>query len=121
MRNLGRKIIAPWMRGVLAVAALTFALAGCGKPPATTQADSGLPPEAVAVRKAFASANASSRGPVEEVLRIVKSGATNPAAYAEALPQLQKFAAGANLTAEQEQTLEALIQKLKTELAGGAR
>lgn len=97
---------------------LILALAGCGKPDGTTDADKGLFPEAVAVRKAFKSANPSSQGPVEETIRLVKAGAANPSAYTEAVPLLEKLAANPKISAEQKQALEALAEKLKSELAG---
>lgn len=70
------------------------------------------------MRKAFRSANPSSQGPVEETLRLVKAGVANPSAYTEAMPLIQKLAANPNISAEQKLALEALDEKLKSELAG---
>ena len=98
---------------------LILCLMGCGQSGDTNKAqDQGLLPEAVTVRKAFRSANPSSQGPVEETLRLVKAGAANPSAYTEAVPLIQKLAANPSISAEQKLALEALAEKLKSELAG---
>lgn len=91
---------------------------GCGKSgKQNTQADEGLPAEAVAVRKAFESSSPSYKNPVKEALNLVKAGAVNPSTYAEVLPQLQTLAANPTISAEQKQALEALVEKLKGELS----
>ena len=100
-----------------ALACVILGMAGCGKSAVTSDADKGLLPEAVAVRKAFQSANPSSQGPVEEAIRLVKAGASNHSAYAEAVPLLQRLAANPKYSDEQKQALEALMEKLKSELA----
>jgi hypothetical protein len=106
-----------------ALACVILGVAGCGKPDVTFQekSDAGLPAEAVAVRKAFASATPDRQATIKEILGIVKAGGSNPSAYAEVLPQLQKFGANPTITAEQKQAIEALVQKLQTEMKGGAR
>ena len=98
---------------------MILCLMGCGQSgDANNAQDQGLLPEAVAVRKAFRSANPSSQGPVAETIRLVKAGAANPSAYNEAMPLIQKLAANPNISAEQKLALEALGEKLKSELAG---
>jgi hypothetical protein len=107
------------MGGVLLVLALvTF---GCGKTDGTADAqqDEGLPPEAVAVRAAFAGSGPSYENPVSELLKLVKAGQENSAAYAEAIPQLQRLATNPTISASQKQALEALLEKLKTEAQQG--
>lgn len=92
-------------------------LAGCGsKATVTTKADPTDLPEVLAVQKAFESASPSFRNPVNQTLELVKAGKINPDAYVEALPQLQKLAANTYLNADQKKTLDALIERLKTEL-----
>jgi len=102
---------------------LLFTVSGCGGGDAGFQsaADEGLPEEGIAVRKAFESASPSLKNPVQESLRRVKAGSTNPDAYIEALPQLQRLAANPNISPDQKQALDALIQKLRTELSAGNR
>jgi hypothetical protein len=92
---------------------------GCGGPDAELKeaSDEGLPPEAVAVRQAFESAHPSLKNPVMEALNLVKAGKVNPAAYGEALPQLQRLASNPTLTPEQKQALEALVLKLRSDLS----
>lgn len=104
----------------LAILCSVVLLAGCGKSDKMPAVDpnAGLPPEAVAVRQAFESAPPSFKNPVDETLRLVRAGQTNPMALSEALPQLQKLAANPNITAEQKQALETLIQKIQ---AGGIK
>lgn len=96
---------------------------GCGRSEVLpgSHTDEGLPPEAIAVRTAFESASPSKKGPVEEMLRLVQAGSTNPSAYAEVLPQLEKLAGNPTLSAEQKQAVEALIQKLRSELSAAQR
>ncbi len=97
---------------------LILIVGGCGKSGADNkQADAGLPAEAVAVRKAFESASPSYKNPVKEALNLVKAGAVNRSAYAEVIPQLQTLAANPTISTEQKQALEALVEKLKGELA----
>lgn len=97
---------------------LLLGVVGCGKSSEqNTQADEGLPAEAVAVRKAFESSSPSYKNPVKEALNLVKAGAVNPSTYAEVLPQLQTLAANPTISAEQKQALEALVEKLKGELS----
>lgn len=89
-------------------------LCGCGKND-TVATDPDALPEVVAVQKAFASATPSFRNPVNQTLELVKAGKVNPEAYAEAMPQLKMLATNPNMTADQKSTLEALIEKLKSE------
>ncbi len=95
-------------------------LNGCGKSGSMPAADpnAGLPPEAVAVRKAFESAGPSYRNPIEEALALVRAGQINPSALAEALPQLERIADNPTISAIQKQALNELIQKIK---AGGVK
>jgi hypothetical protein len=88
-------------------------LLGCGKSSSTPDADAGLPPEAIAVRKAFAGSGPSYRNPIEEALALVRAGRVNPSGYAEALPQLERIAANTTITSEQKQALDTLIQKIR--------
>lgn len=94
-------------------------LAGCGGSGSSEEAaaDEGMLPEAIAVRDAFADAKASMKGPIRESLRLVKNGAQNSRGYADALPTLQRMATNPNVTPEQKQALEALVQRLRSELA----
>lgn len=97
---------------------LILIVVGCGKSGAdNTQADAGLPAEAVAVRKAFESSSPSYKNPVKEALNLVKAGSVNRSAYAEVIPQLQTLAANPTISTEQKQALEALVEKLKRELS----
>lgn len=97
-------------------------LGGCGKSGVDAkQEDAGLPPEAVAVRKAFESSSPSYKNPVKEALNLVKAGSVNRNAYAEVIPQLQKLASNPTISAEQKQALEALVEKLKGELSTGEK
>jgi hypothetical protein len=95
------------------ILAAGLGLAGCSKSnptgPAPTQNTGPGGAEVAKVEKAFASADASLRFPVDDTLRIVKAGA-----YADALPSLRKLAGNARLTPEQKQALQELIQKLET-------
>lgn len=99
------------------VIGVTTLLAGCGKSGGdhAAQADAGLPEEAVAVRTAFAGSGPSYENPLSEMLKLVKAGKDNPAAYAEVIPQLQRLASNPTLTAQQKQSLEALVAKLKAD------
>jgi len=101
---------------VLGVVLLLIGCGGVSDADFQQPSDEGLPPEAIAVRKAFESAEPAYRNPVEEALRLVKAGAINKSAYAEALPQVQRLAANPTISAEQKQALTALAEKLKSEL-----
>ena len=97
---------------------LLLIVVGCGKSGANNkQADAGLPAEAIAVRNAFESAAPGHKHPVTEVLSLVKAGSVNRDAYTEALPKLQMLAANPTISTEQKKSLEALVEKLKVELA----
>lgn len=100
----------------IVLALVTF---GCGKTNGTAEAqqDEGLPAEAVAVRAAFAGSGPSYENPVSEILKLVKAGQENSAAYAEVIPQLQRLASNPTITAQQKQALEALVEKLKADLS----
>jgi hypothetical protein len=91
-------------------------LAGCGKSDkvAVVDPNAGLPPEAVAVRQAFESSEPSYRYPVEDVLRLVKAGQSNPVAMSEALPMLGKLITNPTITPAQKQALEDLMQNIKS-------
>ncbi len=106
--------LSPWLALMLS-AVLTGAACGCGKNPSPRDSDAGLPPEAVAVRKAFESAPPSFRNPVSEMLALVKAGGANPVAYAEVIPQLESLAANPNLSADQKQALQTLAGRLRSE------
>ena len=98
-------------------------LCGCGGPQEGAQpnVDEGLPPEAIALRTAFESASPSKKGPVREMLGLIRVGSTNRMAYVEVLPQLQKLSTNPTLSPEQKQAVDAVIQKIKADLssAGG--
>jgi hypothetical protein len=96
---------------------LVWVASGCGKTDRTVgaQQDEGLPPEAVAVRAAFVGSGPSYENPVSEILKLVKAGQENSAAYAEAIPQLQRLATNPTISASQKQAVEALLEKLKTD------
>jgi hypothetical protein len=101
------------------VIGMTTMLAGCGNSGGdqAAQADAGLPVEAVAVRQAFTGSGPSYENPLSEMLKLVKAGKDNPAAYTEVIPQLQRLASNPTITAEKKQSLEALVEKLKADLA----
>jgi hypothetical protein len=103
----------------LLVAVLCAGLAcGCSQRDSDgAESDAGLFLEAVAVRQVFESAPASYRNPVRELLALVKAGSVNPAAYAEALPHVEKLAANPTVSPEQKQALKALAQRLRSELS----
>lgn len=88
---------------------------GCGKSDSNLAAQraAGLPPEALSVRDAFAGSGPSYENPVNEILKLIKAGEQNPAAYAEALPQLQRLASNPTISAQQKQALDALVEKLR--------
>ena len=116
------KSVDSWWRRLVAAVCLAVVglLAGCGGGGSSSSPDeltAGLPPEAVAVYEAFKDASTSYRFPVEDALRIMKGGDQNPRAYADALPLLQRLAANPTLTPEQKQALDALIVRLKSDLA----
>jgi hypothetical protein len=114
-----------WLVSLVSTGVVLVVLAllvfGCGKTNgnAEAQQDEGLPPEAVAVRVAFAGSGPSYENPVSELLKLVKAGQENSAAYAEAIPQLQRLASNPTISASQKQALEALLEKLKTEAQQG--
>ena len=112
-----------WRGICLLIAACFFGLTGCGKSgvAAGNNPDEGLPPEAVAVRKAFESSDPSYKNPVSEMLKLVKAGGANAIAYSEALPQAQVLAANPTMNAEQKQALEAMVQKMKLDIAASRR
>lgn len=91
-------------------------LTGCGKSSQMPAVDpnAGLPPEAIAVRKAFESSSPSYRNPIEEALALVRAGQSNPSALAEVLPQLERIAANPTISAEQKQALNELIHNIKS-------
>jgi hypothetical protein len=100
-----------WIPTTLTLA-VVIVLAGCGKSNPTSASTPNNGPAGVEiskVEKAFTSADASFRFPLDEALRIVKAGG-----YADALPQLQKLAANPRLTSDQKQSLQDLVQKLQT-------
>ena len=104
---------------VLGATVLTL-VCGCGGGSSSGSADdftTGLPPEGVAVFEAFKDASPSYKFPVEDALRLVRAGGENPRLYAEALPALQRLASNPTVTPEQKQALEALVVKLKSDLA----
>ena len=91
---------------------LVLILAGCGKQETVEfkkETDENLPTEAIAVRKAFESAEPALKNPVMETMNLIKAGA-----YAEALPQLEKLAGNPVIDPGQKQALETLITRLKT-------
>jgi len=99
-------------------------LVGCGGGSSSSTPDDlivGLPPEAVAVYDAFKDASASYKFPVEDALILIKSGAENPRAYADAIPSLQRLATNPSITPEQKQALDTLIAKLRSDLATAPR
>lgn len=98
------------------LAALMLTLVGCDAKNEAVATDPDVLPEVVAVQKAFATADPSFRNPVNQTLDLVKAGKINPAAYTEAMPQLRTLAANPNMTADQKRVLEALIERLKSEL-----
>jgi len=110
------------LAGLVCMAAMVL-VSGCGSGKVKLQepSDEGLPAEAVAVRVAFEDASPSYKHPVGEVLNLVKVGSQNPQAYAEAIPQLQRLANNPNISAEQKQALQTLMQKLRTDLSTGSR
>jgi hypothetical protein len=119
-RSAGRPL--QFRARLAALGCLLFLFAGftgCGKSEGNLPkaSDEGLPPEAVAVRKAFASAPPSHRGPVEESLRLLKGESVNRTAWAEALPQLQTLATNPTVSPEQRNALEKLIQRVKDDLS----
>ena len=93
----------------------------CALPISGNNPDEGLPPEAVAVRKAFESSDPSYKNPVSEMLKLVKAGGANVIAYSEALPQAEVLAANPTMNAEQKQALEAMVQKMKLDIAASRR
>jgi hypothetical protein len=109
-----------WVLPTLMLAAGVI-LGGCGKsssgPTQTAPTSTQGAVDLTAVRKAFESADASFRFPLDEALRIVEAGG-----YGDALPPLQKLAANPKLTPEQKQSLQELVQKLQAMPArGGGR
>lgn len=90
-------------------------MAGCGRSEKLPASDpnAGLPPEAIAVRRAFASADPSYRNPVESALDLVRAGQKNPTALAEVLPLLERLVANQTITADQKQALTGLIDSIK--------
>ena len=101
-------VLAVCLSGML----LVLSASGCGKQETVEfkkETDEKLPAEAIAVRKAFASAEPTLKNPVMETMNLIKAGA-----YAEALPQLQKLAGNPVIDPGQKQALETLITRLKT-------
>lgn len=112
-----------WKSWVWMMAVSLAVFCGCGGSGEVNAVnpDEGLPTEAIAVRKAFESASISKKGPVTEMLGLVRTGSTNRMAYADVLPQLEKLSTNPTLTSEQKQAVDALVQKIKSELSGAKR
>lgn len=107
----------------MVVVALSL-LCGCGGSeevsPVLTS-DEGLSAEAIAVRTAFETASPSKKGPVMDMLSLVRVGSSNRMAYVDVLPQLRTLSTNPMLTAEQKQAVEALVQQIQSELSGARR
>lgn len=111
------------LMNVMTALGMLLVVSGCGGGDAEVSRgeDAGMLPEAIAVRQAFEGDSPSIKNPVTQVLSIVTAGSVSPEAYAEALPQLQRPAGISSLSPEQKQALEALIQRLRSELSAGSR
>ena len=106
---------------IMLLAAHAVLLSGCGDSGSSgpVQSNEGMLPEAVAVRKAFESAEPSLRYPVLDSLKLVEREPITPQAYSDALPSLRRLTAAPDLTAEQKQALETLIQRLQSLMSSG--
>jgi tRNA C32,U32 (ribose-2'-O)-methylase TrmJ len=88
--------------GVLAVSA---GLAGCGKKGVNTSN----------LQSSFKSADAATQGDVDKVISAIKAGN-----YPEAMTDLQRLAAKAKLTAEQQQAIKDVMTQVQQQMTEAA-